>query len=91
MALPGGCDTACPPPPPRAVCARCRRSAHTKVICLFAPGAQVGDQPVGEAWGGWVCPHIIGGIPPSTVDAEFPMARSPLPAGGAEFMSIAGV
>ena len=36
----------------------------------------VGDQPVGEGWGDWVCPHIVGGLPPSVVEAVLPMERT---------------
>lgn len=37
----------------------------------------VGNQPVGEGWGDWVCPHIVGGLPPSVVEAVLPMERTP--------------
>ena len=43
----------------------------------------MGDQPVGEGWGAWVCPHIIGGIPLAVVDAVFPIERD-----GPRFVAI---
>ena len=46
----------------------------------------VGSKAVGENWSDWICPHVVGGIPPSVVDAVFPMTRD-----GSKFMSIAGV
>ena len=32
-------------------------------------------QAVAEEWSSWVCPHVLGGIPPSVVDTVFPMRR----------------
>lgn len=46
----------------------------------------VGDTPVGSDWGEWICPHVIGGIPVSVVDKEFPMTRS-----GEKFLGIEGL
>jgi len=46
----------------------------------------VGDTAVGDDWGDWVCPHVVGGIPPSLVDAVHPMVRD-----GKLFLSIDGV
>ena len=46
----------------------------------------VGSKAVGENWSDWICPHVVGGIPPSVVDAVFPMTRD-----GSKFVSIAGV
>eukprot|EP00306_Pavlova_sp_CCMP459_P010416 CAMPEP_0185191958 /NCGR_PEP_ID=MMETSP1140-20130426/17678_1 /TAXON_ID=298111 /ORGANISM="Pavlova sp., Strain CCMP459" /LENGTH=303 /DNA_ID=CAMNT_0027758685 /DNA_START=20 /DNA_END=931 /DNA_ORIENTATION=+ len=47
----------------------------------------VGDKAVSEEWSQWVCPHVIGGIPPSVVHAEFPMKRDD----GKRFLSIIGI
>ena len=46
----------------------------------------VGDKPVGEDWGSWICPHIVGGIPPTVVDAELPMIRE-----GPKYVRIDGL
>jgi len=46
----------------------------------------VGDQPVGDSWGEWICPHIVGGIPPSAVRKERKMTRD-----GKQFLAIEGV
>ena len=46
----------------------------------------VGDQEVGDDWGDWVCPHVLGGIPPDVVDKEFPMKRD-----GKAFACILGL
>ena len=46
----------------------------------------VGDKPVGDDWGDWVCPHIIGGIPTSIVDTEYAMVRE-----GKAFKGIEGL
>mmetsp|Transcript_47743 Transcript_47743/g.153778 ORF Transcript_47743/g.153778 Transcript_47743/m.153778 type:complete len:277 (+) Transcript_47743:42-872(+) len=46
----------------------------------------VGDKAVGESWGKWVCPHIVGGIPLSVVEKEHPMSRE-----GPQFTAIPGV
>merc|ERR1712113_1315137 len=35
----------------------------------------VGDQAVSDEWQGWICPHVIGGIPIGVVDKEHPMVR----------------
>ena len=49
--------------------------------------APVGDQAVGDAWGEWICPHLMGGIPAAVVDTVYPMHRSP----DGTFLSIEGV
>ena len=35
----------------------------------------VGDKAVGEEWGEWVCPHVMGGILPEVVDEVYDMVR----------------
>jgi uncharacterized protein (DUF952 family)/mannose-6-phosphate isomerase-like protein (cupin superfamily) len=70
------------------VCLQFRRSvlkAHGIVVRDEA-AMPVGETAVGGDWGEWVCPHVIGGIHPSVVDAEFPMVRE-----GKECTVIAGV
>ena len=46
----------------------------------------VGSKAVGENWTDWICPHVVGGIPPLVVDAVFPMTRD-----GSKFVAVAGV
>uniref|UniRef100_A0A7S2JBZ5 Uncharacterized protein n=1 Tax=Haptolina brevifila TaxID=156173 RepID=A0A7S2JBZ5_9EUKA len=46
----------------------------------------VGDKQVGDTWSEWICPHIIGGIPPSVVHKEWKMTRD-----GKRFLGIEGV
>jgi len=46
----------------------------------------VGATEVSAEWGEWVCPHVYGGIPTSTVHAVFLMKRD-----GKVFLSIEGV
>ena len=46
----------------------------------------VGAKAVGADWGGWVCPHIRGGIPPSVAHSELRMLRN-----GKAFASIEGL
>ena len=69
-------------------CLRFTRSALLKsgIIVVDEEAKPVGDQAVGDSWGEWVCPHIYGGLPPSVVDKEFPMARD-----GKEFVGIVGI
>lgn len=59
------------------VCLRFTRTALRKhgIVVRDEEAKPVGDTPVGETWGSWVCPHILGGIPPAVVDTEFPMSR----------------
>ena len=61
------------------VCVRISRMALRKcgIFVRDEQALPVGDQAVGETWGDWVCPHIVGGIPPAVVDKVFPMARTP--------------
>ena len=47
----------------------------------------VGEMAVGDDWGDWVCPHIMGGLPPSIVDKEYPMTR----VDGKAFAGIVGL
>jgi len=70
------------------VCLRTSRSALRRagIFVRDEEALPVGDQPVGESWGAWVCPHIIGGIPISAIDAEFPIQRD-----GLRFVAIPGV
>mmetsp|Transcript_23111 Transcript_23111/g.72747 ORF Transcript_23111/g.72747 Transcript_23111/m.72747 type:complete len:187 (-) Transcript_23111:64-624(-) len=35
----------------------------------------VGSKAVSTTFSAWICPHVVGGIPPQVVDAEFPMLR----------------
>ena len=46
----------------------------------------VGDKGVGETWSAWICPHVVGGIPPGVVHAEYPMTRD-----GPKYTGITGV
>ncbi|KAG8466417.1 hypothetical protein KFE25_002173 [Diacronema lutheri] len=46
----------------------------------------VGDKQVSTEWRTWVCPHVIGGIPPKLVHKVHPMQRD-----GKRFVSITGV
>lgn len=47
------------------------------IITKDEPAMPVGDQAVSNDWeqGGWVCPHIYGGIPPSVVETVLPIVR----------------
>ena len=70
------------------VCLRFTRSALKRcgIVVRDEEAKPVGDQPVGEDWGDWVCPHVLGGIPPMVVDKEFPMLRK-----GKAFEAIKGL
>ena len=70
------------------VCLRFSRSALKKrgIVIRDEEAKPVGDQPVGDDWGDWVCPHVLGGLPPDVVDKEFPMKRS-----GKVFQCIVGL
>lgn len=61
------------------VCLRMTRTALRRcgIFVRDEQALPVGDQPVGEGWGDWVCPHIVGGLPPSVVEAVLPMERTP--------------
>lgn len=60
------------------VCLRFSRVQLRKrgIIVVDEEAKPVGDQAVGDDWGNWVCPHIMGGIPPDCVEAELPMRRA---------------
>eukprot|EP00227_Mantoniella_beaufortii_P001759 CAMPEP_0197616712 /NCGR_PEP_ID=MMETSP1326-20131121/60667_1 /TAXON_ID=1155430 /ORGANISM="Genus nov. species nov., Strain RCC2288" /LENGTH=290 /DNA_ID=CAMNT_0043185599 /DNA_START=61 /DNA_END=933 /DNA_ORIENTATION=- len=70
------------------VCLRLSRSALRRggIYVRDEEALPVGDQKVGDDWGSWICPHIIGGIPLSAVNATFPMVRD-----GPKFLHIAGI
>lgn len=70
------------------ICLRLTRSAlrRSGIFVRDEQALPVGDQAVGDDWGDWVCPHIIGGIPPHVVDKTFPMVRD-----GPVFLRIEGV
>ena len=46
----------------------------------------VGDKAVGAEWTAWICPHVLGGLPPACVHAEYPMTRD-----GPKYLAITGV
>ena len=46
----------------------------------------VGDQAISEQMKDWICPHIMGGIPPSVVDKEYVIQRE-----GKRFVKIIGL
>ena len=71
------------------VCLRFSRTALRKqcgIIVRDERAMPVGSKAVGENWTDWICPHVVGGIPPLVVDAVFPMTRD-----GSKFVSIDGV
>ena len=71
------------------VCLRFSRTALRKkcgIVVRDERAMPVGDKAVGENWTDWVCPHVVGGIPPLVVDAVFPMTRD-----GSKFVAVAGV
>lgn len=72
------------------MCLRFRRSTLRKhgIVVRDEEAKPVGDQAVGDDWGEWVCPHVLGGLPPAVVETEFPMVRD---AAGKAFLSIAGL
>ena len=47
----------------------------------------VGDKPVGDTWTAWICPHVVGGLPPSVVDYVIPMVRD----SAGKFLKIEGL
>ena len=71
------------------VCLRFTRTALRErgIVVRDEEAKPVGDQPVGEDWGDWVCPHVLGGLPPSAIDKEYPMARG----ADGEFLTIKGL
>mmetsp|Transcript_37429 Transcript_37429/g.99021 ORF Transcript_37429/g.99021 Transcript_37429/m.99021 type:complete len:273 (-) Transcript_37429:246-1064(-) len=70
------------------ICLRFTRSALRRhgIFVRDEHASPVGGQAVGDDWGEWVCPHVIGGLPPAVVDKEFPMARD-----GKKFLGITGL
>ena len=70
------------------LCLRFTRTALRKfgIIVRDEEAKPVGEQAVGSEWGDWICPHILGGLPPAVVDKEFPMTRQ-----GKAFEAIVGV
>ena len=72
------------------VCLRFSRSnlRSAGIVVRDEHALPVGDTPIGKSWKDWVCPHIVGGIPPSVVDAEMPMVRD---AKGRAFLAIDGL
>lgn len=46
----------------------------------------VGDKSIGEDWGDWICPHIIGGLPTHIVTREYKIKRD-----GSKFLGIEGL
>ena len=71
------------------VCLRFTRSALKKcgIVVVDEEAKPVGEMAVGDDWGDWVCPHIMGGLPPSIVDKEYPMTR----VDGKAFAGIVGL
>ena len=59
------------------ICLRFTRSALRRcgITVKDEEAKPVGEQAVGSTWNDWVCPHIYGGLPPSVVDATFPIVR----------------
>lgn len=70
------------------VCLRFRRSALRRagIMTKDEEAMPVGTKASNDNWKSWICPHVIGGIPPQVVDAEFPMLRE-----GAEYTGIPGL
>lgn len=46
----------------------------------------VGDKQVGDDWGEWICPHVIGGLPTHIITQEYKMTRD-----GSKFTGIEGL
>ena len=70
------------------ICVTFKRSALRKcgIFVRDEEAMPVGQKAVGEAWGQWVCPHVIGGLPTHIVDQEFKMTRE-----GEQFTGISGL
>jgi len=70
------------------VCLRILRTELLKhgIFVRDEQALPVGKKPVSMEWESWICPHIVGGIPPSAVKDEFPMVRD-----GPQFLRIEGV
>jgi uncharacterized protein (DUF952 family) len=60
------------------VCLRFRRSAllHLGITTRDEEAMPVGEKGVSQDFSKWICPHVIGGIPPQVVDREFRMLRN---------------
>jgi len=71
------------------VCLSFKRSvlrAKFGIVVRDEEAMPVGDKGVGETWSAWICPHVVGGIPPGVVHAEYPMTRD-----GPKYTGITGV
>lgn len=70
------------------VCLRFRRSALLRlgIVTKDEKAMPVGQKDVGGSWSEWICPHVVGGISPQVVEAEFPMLRD-----GSAYTSIQGL
>eukprot|EP00420_Gonyaulax_spinifera_P035378 CAMPEP_0197880706 /NCGR_PEP_ID=MMETSP1439-20131203/8418_1 /TAXON_ID=66791 /ORGANISM="Gonyaulax spinifera, Strain CCMP409" /LENGTH=404 /DNA_ID=CAMNT_0043500269 /DNA_START=60 /DNA_END=1274 /DNA_ORIENTATION=- len=70
------------------VCLRFRRSALRRlgIVTRDELAMPVGEKSVSDEWAEWICPHVLGGLPPQVVDAEFPMMRD-----GARYTVIDGL
>jgi hypothetical protein len=71
------------------VCLQFKRSTLLKtcgIVTRDEEAMPVGDKAVGDEWGKWVCPHVVGGIPVGAVDFEFAMVRD-----GPKFLAIEGL
>jgi len=70
------------------VCLRFTRSALRRlgITVRDESASPVGVKATSETWTEWICPHIIGGIPPQVVDAVFPMTRD-----GPKYLDIRGL
>jgi uncharacterized protein (DUF952 family)/mannose-6-phosphate isomerase-like protein (cupin superfamily) len=70
------------------VCLRFRRSALQRLGIMMRDeqAMAVGDKEASNDFSDWICPHVIGGIPPQVVDREFPMLRD-----GVAYTAIEGL
>lgn len=70
------------------VCVEFTRSALRKcgIHVRDEEAMPVGDKPVGDDWGSWICPHIIGGIPTHIIQKEYKMTRD-----GSRYTCIEGL
>jgi len=72
------------------VCLSFKRSALRDAHGITVRDEQampVGDKPVGDTWTAWICPHVVGGLPPSVVDYVIPMVRD----SAGKFLRIEGL
>lgn len=67
------------------ICVEFRRSALRKcgIHVRDEEALPVGDKPVGDDWGQWVCPHVMGGLPTHIITREYKMTRA-----GSKFTGI---